>query len=91
MFFQKFQPLAPWQENGPGIRYKVFWRRRDDEKEFQMLELDPKTRHGVAIVPISNEYFYTEYNVKVQVGRIFRNESRSRKVPDIIFQIVFFS
>ena len=65
--------MPPWQQNGPGIRYKVFWRRRNDEKEFQTKELDQKTREGVAIVPISSEYYYTEYEVKVQVRMRFRD------------------
>lgn len=33
-----------------------------------MKELGTKTRDGVAIVPISAEYYYTEYEVKVQVS-----------------------
>ncbi len=63
----RFQPLTPQDQNGPGIFYKVYWRRRDAEKEFQSLSLNNYTKEGVAIVPVQTEYYYTEYDVKVQV------------------------
>ena len=26
-----FQPLPPWEENGPGIGYRVYWKLKGDD------------------------------------------------------------
>lgn len=59
-------PLLPQEQNGPGIHYKVFWKRKDYETEFQTLLLKEFGNTGKAVVYISKEYYYTEYVVKVQ-------------------------
>lgn len=61
------QPLPPQDQNGPGIYYKIFWRRHNAKNiEYQTLELKGFGNTGVAVVPIETEFFYTEYDVKVQ-------------------------
>jgi len=55
-------------QNGPGIFYKVYWKRKGANSEFQSLELRKHGNIGMQVVKIQNEYFYTEFEVKVQAG-----------------------
>lgn len=59
-------PLRPDEQNAPGIYYKVFWKRKNAEPEFQTLALKEFGNIGKAVVHIQLEYFYTQYIVKVQ-------------------------
>ncbi|CAH4035672.1 unnamed protein product [Pieris brassicae] len=59
-------PLPPALQNGPGIHYKIFWRRNGSEVEFQSLLLKEFGNIGMHIVHISLDYFFTPYNVKLQ-------------------------
>ncbi|CAH2071716.1 unnamed protein product, partial [Iphiclides podalirius] len=59
-------PLPPPLQNGPGIHYKIFWRRNGTEVEFQSLLLKEYGNVGMHVVHVSLSYFYTPYNVKVQ-------------------------
>lgn len=61
-----WNPLPPSEQNGPGIYYKVFWRRKYHETEFQSLSLKNYGNVGRSVVPIQQQYYYTEYEVKVQ-------------------------
>lgn len=64
--FLSLQPLPPQDHNGPGIYYKVFWRRTKHDTEFQSLALKDQGNIGMAVVRIQLEHFYTQYDVKVQ-------------------------
>lgn len=59
-------PLLPQEQNGPGIHYKVFWKRKEYETEFQSLLLKEFGNTGKGVVFISLDYYFTEYIVKVQ-------------------------
>lgn len=59
-------PLQSWEQNANGIYYKVFWKRKDAEPEFQSLALREYGNVGKAVVHVQLEYFYTQYVVKVQ-------------------------
>lgn len=59
-------PLSPSEQNGPGLHYKVFWRRKGHENEFQSLLLREYGNNGICVVQIQHEYYYTEYEIKVQ-------------------------
>ncbi|CAH0385516.1 unnamed protein product [Bemisia tabaci] len=59
-------PLSRQHQNAPGIYYKVFWKRHVGEKEFQSLALKDHGNVGVAVIRIPSEFYYTEYDVKVQ-------------------------
>lgn len=61
-----WSPLKPEEQNGPGIYYKIFWKRKDYEADFQSLALKEFGNTGMAVVHISLDYYYTEYVVKVQ-------------------------
>lgn len=61
-----WDPLKPDEQNGPGIYYKVFWRKQDQQPEFQSVALKEFGNTGMAVVHIPIEFFYTEYIVKVQ-------------------------
>lgn len=62
-------------QNAPGIYYKLFWRRTviDPETEFQKLVLGDRGNIGMHVVDVNPiKYFYTQYEVKIQVcGRSF--------------------
>lgn len=62
------QPLPSQYQNGPGIYYKVFWRRLDHDSEFQYETLQDSGNIGIAVVHIKTEFYYTKYEVKVQVS-----------------------
>ncbi|KAK1129512.1 hypothetical protein K0M31_019233 [Melipona bicolor] len=61
-----WDPLPSSEQNGPGIYYKVFWRRKRHETEFQSLSLKDYGNVGRSVVQIQQQYYYTEYEVKVQ-------------------------
>lgn len=61
-----WNPLPSSLQNGPGIYYKIFWRRNGTEVEFQSLSLKKYGNIGTYVVHISTTYFYTPYDVKVQ-------------------------
>lgn len=61
-------PLPLEDHNGPGMYYKVYWRRKGFDKEFAHQVLRNATKHGIATVPIPSEFYYTEYEVKVQAA-----------------------
>lgn len=61
-------PLKPAEQNGPGIFYKIYWRRKQQESEFQFLELKEYGNTDMAVVQIPARFFYTEYEVMVQAA-----------------------
>lgn len=62
----KWDILGPEDQHGPGVYYKVFWRRKGDHSEFSSLELKEFGNVGMTVVSIAPKYYYTEYEVKVQ-------------------------
>ena len=64
----KWDPLKPADQYGPGIFYKVFWRRKGAETEFQSQPLKDHGNVGMAVVSIQSQYYYTEYEVQVQAA-----------------------
>ncbi|XP_069694656.1 contactin [Periplaneta americana] len=61
-----WEPLRSEDQNGPGIHYKIFWRRSEHDTEFQSLLLKEYGNVGMHVVRIQHEFYYTEYDVKVQ-------------------------
>ncbi|KAG8272856.1 Contactin-3 [Homalodisca vitripennis] len=61
-------PLPPEDQAGPGVYYKVFWRRSEHDSEFQSLELKDLGNIGVTVVRIQQDFYYTKYDVKVQIN-----------------------
>ncbi|KAK6620391.1 hypothetical protein RUM44_006792 [Polyplax serrata] len=59
-------PLPSQDQNGPGIYYKIFWRRNGTNREFQFRELKEHGNVGSAVVRVNSEDYFTEYEVKVQ-------------------------
>ncbi|XP_041970407.1 contactin [Aricia agestis] len=59
-------PLPKSAQNGPGIHYKIFWRRNGTEVEYQSLLLKDYGNIGMHVVHVSLENFFTPYTVKVQ-------------------------
>lgn len=58
--------LSPSDQNGAGIHYKVFWRRKKHDTEFQSLLLKDFGNIGVTVVSVQQKYYYMEYEVRVQ-------------------------
>lgn len=61
-------PLQASEQNGPGIYYKIYWRRKYHESEFQSLSLKEYGNTNSAVVHIQSQYYYTEYEVQVQAA-----------------------
>ncbi|XP_015510203.1 contactin [Neodiprion lecontei] len=61
-------PLKSSEQNGPGIYYKIYWRRKSEEIEFQSLALKEYGNTNMAVVHIPSEYYYTQYEVQVQAA-----------------------
>ena len=61
--------LPRQDHNAPGIYYRVYYRRVgiDPERDFQQKTLKSLGNVGLYVVRIQRKYFYTEYEVKVQV------------------------
>ncbi|KAG8237907.1 hypothetical protein J437_LFUL017779 [Ladona fulva] len=66
MYNVVLQPLSAGDQNGPGIHYKIYWRRKGGETEFQTQVLKELGNVGMAVVKVQHKYYYTEYEVKVQ-------------------------
>ncbi|XP_057342220.1 contactin [Microplitis mediator] len=62
-----WEPLPPAYQNGRNVHYKVFWRRKGKEHEFQSLLLKDRGNIGKYVASISPDYYYMQYEVKVQV------------------------
>ncbi|XP_026687837.1 contactin-like, partial [Diaphorina citri] len=60
-----WEPLPREKQNAPNIYYKIFWRKKNDT-EFQSETLKEYGNVGIAVVRIPSEFYYTEYEVKVQ-------------------------
>jgi len=60
-----WDPLPSSDQNGPGIYYKIFWRHKN-ETEYQSLSLREYGNVGSSVVPIQTQFYYTQYEVKVQ-------------------------
>ncbi|XP_066587501.1 contactin [Prorops nasuta] len=61
-----WDPLKSSDQNGPGIYYKIFWRRKSHDSEFQSLALKEYGNVGKGVVQTQQQYYYSEYEVKVQ-------------------------
>ncbi|KAL1492741.1 hypothetical protein ABEB36_010948 [Hypothenemus hampei] len=61
-----WQPLKSDEQHAPGIHYKVFWKRYNDQIEFQSTVLKEFGNTNKAVVQIEPKYYYTQYLVKVQ-------------------------
>ncbi|KAF7270213.1 hypothetical protein GWI33_016823 [Rhynchophorus ferrugineus] len=59
-------PLRPEQQHAPGIHYKVFWKRYNEQVEFQSTVLKEFGNTDTAVVQIEQKFYYTQYLVKVQ-------------------------
>lgn len=60
--------LRPEEQNGPGIHYKIFYKRQD-QVDFETQLLKEYGNTPKAVVNLNNlEYYYTPYVVKVQVS-----------------------
>ncbi|CAA9998770.1 unnamed protein product [Nesidiocoris tenuis] len=92
-----WEPLPQEHQNGPGIYYKIFYRRhQSSETEFQTEVLKDAGNIGVAVVRISLDYFYTKYDVKVQaanengfgpesnISTIFSAEDMPQAAPQLV-------
>lgn len=66
-----FQKLSPQDQNGPGIYYKVYWRHLTLDSDFQHKTLQDYGNIGMTVVHIQPEFYYTQYEVKVQVKIIY--------------------
>lgn len=62
----RWEPLPPADQNGPGIYYKIFWRRKNHDTEFQSNDLRHLGNIGIFVATIPSQFFYTEYEVKIQ-------------------------
>lgn len=64
----KWKALPPQDQNGPGIYYKIFWRRyrSETDEEFQSLALRKWGNIDYHVVSVPSQYYYTLYEVKVQ-------------------------
>ncbi|KAH0545705.1 contactin [Cotesia glomerata] len=62
-----WDPLPQAYHNGRNVYYKIFWRLKGKEYEFQSLLLKNYGNIGSYVVSISPENYFLEYEVKVQV------------------------
>ncbi|XP_022171906.1 contactin [Myzus persicae] len=61
-----WKPLSSQDQNGPDIYYKVYWKRKGHDTDFQYDDLKESGNIGMVVVHIKSEFYYTEYEVKVQ-------------------------
>ena len=60
-----------FSQNGPGVYYRIYYRRIgvDEERDFQQQTLKQlgTISRGFYVVKIQKKYYWTQYEVKVQV------------------------
>ena len=62
-----WDPLPAEFHNGPGIGYRVFWKKkRLTDEDFDSKELDGPD-HNKYVVLVGSNNFYSEYDVQVQI------------------------
>ncbi|KRT79851.1 Fibronectin domain-containing protein [Oryctes borbonicus] len=59
-------PLRSDEQNGPGIYYKIFFKQKDQDSEYQHLIMKRKGNTGKAVIHVKPEYYYRKYIVRVQ-------------------------
>jgi len=96
-----WDPLNPSDQNGPGVYYKIFWRRKGYEKEFQSLSLREYGNIGSSVVSIPQQYYYTEYEVKVQaindmgegpvsnIETVYSAEDMPQAAPQLVYSMSY--
>ena len=91
-----WDPLPLYRQHGAGIYYIVFWKRKE-ENQFKKLKLKDSGNTGIAIIQIPAEFFYTEYDVKIQAANIYGEGPQSpivtiysaEDMPQVAPQLVF--
>ena len=67
----EWDPLPRQDQNGPGVYYRIYYRRIgvDEERDFQQQTLKQlgTISRGFYVVKIQKKYYWTQYEVKVQV------------------------
>lgn len=61
--------LPRQDQNAPGLYYRVYYRRVgvEEERDFQQKTLKSLGNIGLYVIRIQRKYFFTTYEVKVQV------------------------
>lgn len=62
------QPLTGYQANGPGLKYKVHWKRRDMDESWSSQNVVDKSQLVVDGTPT-----YVPYEIKVQALNDYGN------------------
>jgi len=65
----RWDPLPKEHQNAPGIHYRIYYRRVgvDPERDFQQKSLKSLGNIGMYVIRVDRKYFFTTYEVKVQV------------------------
>ena len=65
----RWDPLPKEHQNAPGIYYRIYYRRVgvDPERDFQQKSLKSLGNIGMYVIRVDRKYFFTTYEVKVQV------------------------
>ena len=68
----EWDPLPRQDQNGPGVYYRIYYRRIgvDAERDFQqqtLKQLGNMGNRGFYVVKIQKKYYWTQHEVKVQV------------------------
>ena len=66
-----WDPLPMQEQNSNGVYYRVYYRRIgvDPDRDFQQKTLKNLGNIGLYVVRINRKYYFTTYEVKVQVRR----------------------
>lgn len=73
-----WEPLSRSEQFGPGIYYKIFWRKKGSDTEFTFQNLSEYGNIGKYSkqLPDIKKNYYTEYEVKVQAWNQLGNNSK---------------
>ncbi|XP_040571897.1 contactin [Lepeophtheirus salmonis] len=65
----KWDALSKQDQNGPGVFYRIYYRRTgiDPEWDFQQKTLTDLGNINIYVINIQRKYFFTTYEVKIQV------------------------
>ena len=84
----RWDPLPKEHQNAPGLYYRIFYRRVgvDKERDFQQKTLKSLGNIAMYVIRVPRQYFYTTYEVKVQVfNDMCREPECSGPISDPVF------
>jgi len=75
-----WKPLDLWEENGPGIGYRIYWKLTGDDEFSDNRIINVKGRVGRHVILVGQNDYYLEHDIMVQAY----NDIGDGPLPDMV-------